>query len=770
MSCAHDFSCGCPQPAHPPPPLIPAGLSELRLRQAAGFPEYRAAMLATIPLLPPLQDWRARSATDLGLMLVEAWSYVLDVTGFYDARSAERSYLSTAPDALSAQRLIGLIGHRPRPAMAARVQLAVEADGHDPVTLPAGTSFRSGPFAGEPPQVFELVQAHTIWPQRNRWRLAPVREDRFDGVLRFLPRRAPNAGAVLLLRTASQAAAVRVLAMEAETADDGETYQRAVLDPSSQSLSELIDQPLSSLQVAILRLPLARSALGTANGAAAGSMTLDGLYPQLRAGTWAALELSSGLHAVRLQAVSHGSIALATGTSGGESATAQVPATVLSFDPPLSLGSHSLVHVAPLEIGAPTRPAKTALMLKDLQPRAALKAPIAPLGAAPASGTAIVVGAQQQGALLHAQILQLGAGAAELQPDASSLAFAQALNTPVNVFGNVVEAVRGESVRDEILGAGDASRSQLSFKLKKKPLTWVEDASRASGRRPELTVRVDGQAWSYVETLYGHTPQERVFTLRQDVDNNSWVEFGFGRGALPGTGVDNVRADYRFGAGAAKPPPGSISQIAVPIRGLGSVRAPLAASGGADAEHADELRSGATASALTLGRAVSLADFEALARGYAGVLNASAAWAWDERRQRACVKLWVITDGGDPSTALRGWLSARAVPDLQIAVERAQPAAVSSLSIALQIDARFEPADVRLRARTALFDAPQALLSPKHQRIGAALFRSALSHALHQVAGVAGVNAILFDGLPMPQALAPGQGRWFDLAAGTTVN
>jgi hypothetical protein len=68
-----------------------------------------------------------------------------------------------------------------------------------------------------------------------------------------------------------------------------------------------------------------------------------------------------------------------------------------------------------------------------------------------------------------------------------------------------------------------------------------------------------------------------------------------------------------------------------------------------------------------------------------------------------------------------------------------------------------------------LFDAPQALLSPKHQRIGAALFRSALSHALHQVAGVAGVNAILFDGLPMPLALSPGQGRWFDLAAGTTV-
>ena len=73
------------------------------------------------------------------------------------------------------------------------------------------------------------------------------------------------------------------------------------------------------------------------------------------------------------------------------------------------------------------------------------------------------------------------------------------------------------------------------------------------------------------------------------------------------SGAGNIRADYRYGAGAAKPPAGSIWSIAKPTKGLLSVIGPVPARGGADAETADELRTSAPASALTLGRAVSLA-------------------------------------------------------------------------------------------------------------------------------------------------------------------
>jgi hypothetical protein len=56
-------------------------------------------------------------------MLLESWAYVLDVTGFYDARIAERAYLQTAPDAAQAQRAVDLLGYQPRGAVSATVTL-----------------------------------------------------------------------------------------------------------------------------------------------------------------------------------------------------------------------------------------------------------------------------------------------------------------------------------------------------------------------------------------------------------------------------------------------------------------------------------------------------------------------------------------------------------------------------------------------------------------------------------------------------------------------
>jgi len=201
----------------------------------------------------------------------------------------------------------------------------------------------------------------------------------------------------------------------------------------------------------------------------------------------------------------------------------------------------------------------------------------------------------------------------------------------------------------------------------------------------------------------------------------------------------------------------------VPVRGLKSVRSPLAASGGADAEGPNELRERAPASALSLGRAVSLADFEAMARGYAGIINAASAWSWDEQRQRAGVSLWVISDGGDPSLALRNFLAARALPGLSITVLPAVPAAISSVQIALCIAEGYASELVLEAARMALFDADAGFLAAANQRIGLALFRSELSAVLHAVAGVAGVSSIHIDGLAMAEALSPGEGGWFDL-------
>ena len=110
------------------------------------------------------------------IMLLEMWAYVLDVVGFYDARIADESYLRSR---CCRSRRSGWSGcsatARSRPSQ--RRDLAALADGADPVVLPAGTAFRSEAFGDQPPQVFETGVATTIWPQRNSWRLAPIRGD-----------------------------------------------------------------------------------------------------------------------------------------------------------------------------------------------------------------------------------------------------------------------------------------------------------------------------------------------------------------------------------------------------------------------------------------------------------------------------------------------------------------------------------------------------------------------------------------------------------------
>ena len=779
ICCRHDHSCGCGQPPHPPPPLIPPGLPALTLRQLAGFPEYREAMLSAIPTKPPLAAWGARGAADLGVMLIEAWAYLLDVTAFYDARVAERSYLGTAPDATSAARLTALLGHRPRPAMAARVVLAAEADGADPVVLPKGTAFLSEPFGAEPPQVFELAHETVLWPARNRWELAPVRPGSADGALRFLPGRGPSAGSVLTVwGPGGAAAALRVAAVETELGVDGARYLRVVPDPgSSTGLAALVGQALSQLQVAILRLPLARTPFGGGGGApsttlaatppSGSSVTLDALYPQVRPGERAVAEVAGTLHPVRIESVAQARVMVDPATG------ATIPVTQVTFTPQLEIGDGQAftLHADPTRIGPLTRPAKTELALTDLAAGVLLEAPVADLDPAPAGGDVAAVGLAKAGVLLSGTVeVENGAGTFLPGEAAAGVPFTEPLRTPVRLFGNLIATVRGETVVDEVLGSGDAARPFASFTLKKKPLAWVEDSSQTDGRRPELVVRVDTVEWERVDTFFGRGPEERVYVVRQEPNGDSRVLFGDGeRGARPPTGANNVRADYRYGAGAAKPPPGSIHQIKRPVPGLASVRGPLPATGGADAEGSDELRERAPAAALTLGRAVSTADFRALALGFPGVVNASAEWTWDGRRQRAAAKIWIIADGGDPAEDLAGWLRGQAAVDLTIGVQEAAPAPFSTLAITLEIAPRHDPDVVRQAARAALFDPKTGLLAPRNVTIGAPLFRSPLSHRLHQVAGVQSVASVLLDGLPFPRAVSPGAGRWFDLEAGTTV-
>ena len=196
----------------------------------------------------------------------------------------------------------------------------------------------------------------------------------------------------------------------------------------------------------------------------------------------------------------------------------------------------------------------------------------------------------------------------------------------VRVNGNVAPATHGESVA-ETLGGGDAAARDQRFALRQVPLTYV-GAPTPEGRASTLQVRVNDLLWTEVPSLYGHGPDERVFTTAVDEEGRATVLFGDGvEGARLPAGQDNVRAAYRKGTGAAgNLPAGRLTTPLSRPLGVVEVTHPAPATGGADPEAPDAVRARAPLQVLTLGRAVSVADYRDYARTFAGIDKAHAVW------------------------------------------------------------------------------------------------------------------------------------------------
>jgi predicted phage baseplate assembly protein len=113
------------------------------------------------------------------------------------------------------------------------------------------------------------------------------------------------------------------------------------------------------------------------------------------------------------------------------------------------------------------------------------------------------------------------------------------------------------------------------------------------------------------------------------------VIFGDGNtGARLPTGQENIKARYRKGIGLGGIlRSDQLTQLMTKPLGVRGVTNPLASSGAADAEKLAEARRNAPLTVLTLGRVVSLKDYEDFARGFSGIGKALATWTWfGERR------------------------------------------------------------------------------------------------------------------------------------------
>jgi predicted phage baseplate assembly protein len=198
--------------------------------------------------------------------------------------------------------------------------------------------------------------------------------------------------------------------------------------------------------------------------------------------------------------------------------------------------------------------------------------------------------------------------------------------------GNVADATQGKTQRQASLGNGDNRETFQTFKLPKSPLTYHPSPGGTPPQAPELEVRVNGLLWKRVDSFFGRGSKEEIYIVREDANGGSYVQFGDGEmGARLPSGINNVTAHYRAGSGAhGSLKPDAKPQPAGRLNGLDKIQLPDVISGGSEPEQAGKAREAAPGKIQSLGRLVSLRDFETETLGIAGVTKASAAWALDD--------------------------------------------------------------------------------------------------------------------------------------------
>jgi len=322
----------------------------------------------------------------------------------------------------------------------------------------------------------------------------------------------------------------------------------------------------------------------------------------------------------------------------------------------------------------------------------------------------------------------------------------------VVVHANVANAMHGETA-SQILGAGDASKSFQRFELKRVPLTYRSAASE-TGADSELAVCVGDIEWTEKATLFGSTPAERAYTLATDEQGKTWVVFGDGvRGARLPSGVNNVRASYRQGLGQdGNVGADTLTQLMTRPLGLKSVSNPVVAQGGTDPEPADQARRTMPLGTRTIGRAVSLLDYEDFAMAFTGIAKAQAQVL--QLHGGATVAITVAGQDGVPlSTTNPVWnnlllaLKNSGDPHVRVVPLSYQP---STFFLGLKI--KRDPAYKLAPLLAAVDAALRAHFAFEARSLGQPVLQSDVIAAAHTVPGVVAVDLDFLYGGTAPAA------------------
>ncbi len=761
------------------------------------FGAFRRRLLQPRPSEQAIGGWRPAEG-DLGLQILEWWAYLGDILSFYNERAANETYLRTATRPQSVADLVGLLGYRPGPGLAATGPVAaVRRPAHptEPLVLPAGMRLSSVATPGVPSQTFEVDTTASFSGPSN----LPVR---LPAHTTLSPRADGTVDLLLSGRVSGVKLGDELLLVDRNFAGTTDTWVLVTVaalapavDPSTGAENTVVTlstsgagwQSIFWLYVLAHMLPDATGyrllrPTGTASVWNQGGGSQGGSPISVSFGTnvdQGAVHLSAVVRAIAagdlvllrhptvggvLASVSRAADGLGTvsyPTPGHEGPAPGASTSVTSTTPDipvvhtqlsLTLWLYSgwiLNYMAWLQqFGAITahfgfRDVGTIIGFPPTSIGGLPAKILVPSASAPPVGAvALLQDATGAGVPVTVTAASAAGDEAELTVVGAGTppaAPAAPLAAPLQLMLDVVPVSRGVTVTDEVLGSGNGALAGQSFTLAKGPLTYLGTTEQPVST---LSVYVDGVAWREVDSFYAQQPTARVYVISRSADASvTGVTFGDGvNGARLPTGSGNVVATYRYGSGAAAPPAGRLTTIMHPQPNLASIQNPVAVSGGADPQSPDDVRGDAPASVSTFGRAISAADFQQIAARAPGVARAAAQWTFASAAQRALVTVYVGDDDAAVTAAATALASAED-PNRPVAVLPAQPQEIG-VSCSLLVAADREVAAVVAAATAALSDPVAGLFSPARMGIGAPLYRSAASAAL-MVPGVLAVHELL---------------------------
>jgi len=804
--------CPCAQGQDRPTVSNPPGLTQIAYR-ADDFTGFRQALLRPRTDETAIGTWRP-AAGDLGLQILEWWAYLGDILTFYNERIANESYLRTATMPASVANLVALLGYQPAPGIAATGYVAAmrsAAHPNESLVIPAGMRLSSVATPGVAAQTFEADAASFTGPSSVPVTPGPQTALAVDDT--------GNPGSVLLSGPVSGVkAGDRLVLTGQDFAGDDDNWSLVTVrslapaaDPGSGAINTLVTFSAGGWGPAV-------SPPASGPGPAAQATNYRLVRPTAAAALWsnqAATENNASqvvvtptgqnaltVHlAVAVRSISAGDAVLFDG-AGSPSALAvvstvsdvlwAVPYPVLpgvspAPNPPDIAVAHTQLTVTLASPDAAVLcAAQDAGTLASITVRygfkdagqiipvpaptlTALPAQVAvPASYVPPGGGALALLQDATGAGVPVTVSPAGSGQVSLAgagiPPATITA---PLQMPLLLLPDVVPVSRGTTVTNEVLGSGNAALTNQSFTLAKSPLTYL---ATGNGPAAALAVYVDGIQWQQVPSFYGQAATAQVFVVSRSPDQSvTTITFGDGvNGARLTSGTGNVVATYRYGSGATSPPAGRLTTISQPQPNLAAIQNPVAVSGGADPQAANDVRANAPASVFTFGRAVSAVDYEVVAGQAPGVSRVAAYWTFDGTAQRTLVTVYV---GDDPaaSAAASAALAAADDPNRPVSVRPAIPVPLN-LAATLVVAANREVPAVVSAATAAICDPAAGLFSPARMAIGQRLYRSAIDAAL-MVPGVVAVHDLAVGGVNAVLAapgdfIDPGPDSFFALAPG----